>query len=95
MGPGGKPPQVGDGSASAGAPIHHPHASGGAAPGSGAMHHHHMAPHGAPLPHAPPLPPTPKIPLCEPEVHLLYPLVQPYGYGDFEGTTLLFHSFIY
>lgn len=29
----------------------------------------------------PTLPPMPKIPLCEPEVHLVYPLVQPAGYN--------------
>ena len=34
-----------------------------------------------PRPITPPLPPMPKIPLCEPEVHLVYPLVQPAGYN--------------
>jgi len=33
------------------------------------------------IPKSPPVPVTPKIPLCEPEVHLVYPLAQPVGYS--------------
>ena len=34
-----------------------------------------------------------KLPLCEPEVHLLYPLVQPFGSGYLNGDKLLFGAF--
>ena len=34
-----------------------------------------------------------KLPLCEPEVHLLYPLVQPYGSGFSNGETVLVGAF--
>ena len=34
-----------------------------------------------------------KLPLCEPEVHLLYPLVQPFGSGYINGDKLLFGAF--
>jgi len=34
-----------------------------------------------------------KLPLCEPEVHLLYPLVQPFGSGYLNGDKLLLGAF--
>lgn len=36
---------------------------------------------------------TLKLPLCEPEVHLLYPLVQPFGSGYLNGDMLVLGSF--